>query len=180
MLIGNPLSFAIECYHEPLNTRHVFGRMCLWVAGNRLGDITEPDCMLNPTAANLSRLLERLSTLNDPALLQLSDREAFDFLNQVLYLDDDRTNDEIQQDAERYCKFHFLTLGGESFERTKSFIVLVGEEVALLFTDNVDIFHSAHLPKSEFIDVVEQFYSWFKNEELSRFAKCGGTRIDKL
>jgi hypothetical protein len=167
MLIGNPLSFAIECYHEPLNSRHVFGRMCLWVAGNGLGDITEPSCMLDVTAATLSRLLERLSTLNDPALLQLSDREAFDFLNQVLYLDDDRTNDEIHQDTERYGKFHFLT-GGESFDGAKSFIVLVGEEVALLFTDNVDVFHSAHLPKSEFIDVVGQFYSWFRHEELIR------------
>ncbi|MDD5273235.1 MAG: Imm42 family immunity protein [Methylovulum sp.] len=168
MLIGNPHSFAIECYHEPLNTRHVFGRMCIWVAGNRLGDITEPSCMLNVTAAMLSRLMGRLSALSDPYLWQRGDREAFDFLNHAIYLDNAKTIDDIHQDMERYFKFDFLTNGGESFDGTKSFIMMADEEIILLFTDNADIFYSAHLPKSEFINVIDQFLSWFKHEELTR------------
>lgn len=64
MLIGDPDTFAIECYHEPIPNegRSVIGRMCVWASGKRLGDIDEPACMLNVTEVELSRVLAGLKS----------------------------------------------------------------------------------------------------------------------
>src|SRR5690349_13219916 len=121
MLIGDKEMFAIECYHEPLSNdaRRVFGRMCVWIEGKRLGDIDEPACMLNVTAVFLQGLLHRLNSLNDSALRDLNDREAFDLLNCAVYLDDGRSDEQVAIDAQRFSKFDLLTNGGESFDGTK-------------------------------------------------------------
>src|SRR5262245_23915345 len=101
MLIGDVKGFGIECYHDPFpnETRRVFGRMCLWVAGHRLGHIDESACMLNVTEGHLQDVLESLESLSDPALASLGDREAFDLLDRALYLDDERTDEKIAEDS---------------------------------------------------------------------------------
>src|SRR5215510_1588035 len=124
MLLGDKEGFALECYHEPLRNEHrrVFGRMCVWASGWQLGDISEPACMLNVAEGHLSRVVARIDSLDDPVLRQLNDRDAFDFLDRTLYVDDDRSGEQVARDAERFFKFDFLTNGGGSFDETKSFI----------------------------------------------------------
>ena len=85
----------------------------------------------------------------------------FDYLNQALYLDDERTFEEVTQDAVKYSKFDFLTNGGESFDGTKSFIISDSNNVRLAFTDINDKFHSANIPKDTFIQVVMKFIGNF-------------------
>lgn len=169
MLIGNPESFAIEVHHEPIAnaSKRVFGRMCIHACGVVLGDINEPDCMLNVAASHLSDVVRRLSALDDAVLAARDDREAFDFLNRALYIDDERTDQEIQRDSEQYFKFDFLTNGGESFDRTKSFITKHGEVVRLLFIDDADTFHVAQVPHIEFRDRVIDFLSWVEKEGIN-------------
>lgn len=166
MLIGDPHSFGIECHHEPIpnETGRVFGRMCVFAEGWVLGDINEPACMLNVTEGHLSGVVRRLSSLDDKSLAGLSDREAFDRLNRAVYLDDGRSGHEVQQDAECYFRFDFLTNGGESFDGTKSFIVLSGGYVRVLFTDNTGEFRSAHVPIKTFSQVVSGFFAWIESE----------------
>jgi hypothetical protein len=167
MLIGNPNIFAIECYHEPIstNTWYVFGRMCIWTKGIKLGDIDEPDCMLNVTELALLNTFNKHESLENNALAQFSDKTLFDFLNHALYIDDEvKTYEEIRADAEKYFKFDFLTNGGESFDRTKSFAISDGNNIRLLFTDSTEKFHSSHFPKQIFLDVITSFFAWMKNE----------------
>ena len=51
MKFGTEGQFEIECYrdYEPDEKNRVFGRMCLLVGGNALGNIEEFSCMLNVT-----------------------------------------------------------------------------------------------------------------------------------
>jgi len=165
MLIGDPRTFAIECHHEPEgHHRNVFGRMCIHAAGKVLGDIAEPVCMLDVTAKHLKDTLLHLSRLDDPALSTLSDADAFNFLDRTLYLDDTRSDAELARDTERYYVFDFLTNGGESFDRTKSFVARSGRQIRLLFTDEADQFHSAHVPLALFEATISAFLSWIEHE----------------
>jgi hypothetical protein len=166
MIIGSRQLFGIECHHEPLSngSKQVFGRMCVFVGGNILGDIDEPACMLNVTQAHLSRIIFRLPQLDCEKFKNLSDRDAFDFLNRTLYLENERSNNEIQRDIERYSKFVFLTNGGESFDGTKSFIIVSGEHIRLLFIDLEGNFYASHVPKDTFLLVTNAFLTWMDGE----------------
>jgi hypothetical protein len=107
MLIGSKSSFAIECYCDsPHNdTRWVIGRMCVWIGGKRLGDITETSCVLNVTAGQLDELLRRIDSLDDPALVNLDDRATYDLLDLALYVDDELSDEKVTADAKRFAKF---------------------------------------------------------------------------
>ena len=166
MLIGEKETFGVECYHDPLpnETRRVFGRMCIWVRGNRLGDIAEPACMLNVTEGHLQGLLQRLESLDDPALRNLSDREAFEFLDRAIYVDDTRSTAQVAKDAERFFKFDMLTNGGESFDHTKSFIIGDGDQLRVLFEDEERRFLSARVGRASFILTVRGFLAWVAGE----------------
>lgn len=166
MLIGDTATFAVECYHEPLpnETRRVFGRMCIWAGGHALGDINEPACMLNVTEGFLERFLQRIGSLRDPALSELSDRDAFDFLNRALYLDDDRSDEQISIDARRFSKFDFLTNGGESFDCSKSFVTEEDGYLRVLFEDDTEGFASARVPCDAFESAIRGFLAWVAKE----------------
>ena len=59
-----------------------------------------------------------------PSLSLLDDRDAFEFLDRALYLDDDRSIDQVMADATRFSKFNFLTNGGNPLtEPNRSFTV---------------------------------------------------------
>ena len=120
--------------------------------------------MLNVTEGHLQDLLNRFESLDDPVLSGLADRDAYDFLNRVLYLDDDRSNKQVSKDAERFLKFDLLTNGGESFDRTKSFIVADGDRLRLLFQDDERGFVSAHVGRSTFVLTVRGFLAWVADE----------------
>lgn len=166
MLIGDKDTFAIECYHDPMpnESRRVFGRMCVWVGGKSLGDITEPSCMLNVTEGQFEGLLNRIDSIDDPALRGLRDREAYNYLNRLLYEDDERSDEQVSLDAERFAKFEFLTNGGESFDRSKSFIAKTGDQLLVVFDDEVTGFASGKVPRSAFKLVVKGFLGWVSSE----------------
>jgi hypothetical protein len=166
MQIGNPKVFAIECHHDPIQngTKHVFGRMCIHAEDKVLGNIDEPACMLNVTEGFLVNLLSRLQNLEGRELSKMPDLEAFKLLDNAVYLDDDRTSEQVASDAAKYFKFDFLTNGGESFDGTKSFVHRIGNIVRILFTDKLDRFHSIHVERKEFEMVITQFLRWLEEE----------------
>src|SRR5262245_22342519 len=165
MLFGDAKDFAIECHHDPIpnDGRRVFGRMCIWVAGAAFGDLSEPACMLDVTAEHLRKTLQNLEQQADSDVVRLEDESAFDFLDRKLYRDDDRSNDEVAADAERFFRFDFLTNGGESFDRTKSFAIRSGDHVRILFMDyssSGQSFHAGRVKHQLIKDRVQEFVSW--------------------
>ncbi len=142
----------------------MFGRMCVWARGQRLGDLEEPACMLNVTANHLSGVVKRLPSLHEPAFASLSDTELFELLDRALYEDDDRTSEEVAADAAKFFKFDFLTNGGESFDRSKSFIAASNGELRLLFKDSPKGLVSARVSVTEFANTVAAFVAWVQSE----------------
>ncbi|MEM7430485.1 MAG: hypothetical protein AAF351_00970 [Pseudomonadota bacterium] len=169
MLIGEKQTFAIECYHDPLpnESGHVFGRMCVWLGSKSLGDITEPSCMLSATERCLAELLERLDSLDDPMMRGLSDRDSYNLLNRLLYEDDVRSDEQVSLDADRFAKFDFLTNGGESFDHSKSFIAISGDQLLIVFDDENTGFGSGKVSRSAFRLVVKGFLGWVVNESAN-------------
>jgi len=166
MIFGDPDTFAIECHHDPVanESRRVYGRIRLWVAGLTLGNINELTCWLNPIGSCLESVLNALALDPDPDVDLLDDCDAFAFLDQKLYLDDERTSAQINDDARRFARFHFLTNSGESFDHTKSFVVRSGDRVRVLFRDDHDKFHAGDVNYDVFKWVVESFFHWIDSE----------------
>ena len=172
MQFGDPSRFAIRCVHEPIlnETARVFGRMCIIVGGQQLGDFNEPACMLNVTEGHLQAVLRRLSNLFDPAFDELADVALYRLLSRALYESDERTSEQVAADAERYFKFDFLTNGGESFDRFRSFICLSKGRVKILFADASDVPIVANVEAEYFAETVAAFLSWLSAEGE---ASCG-------
>lgn len=166
MRIGDPTSFALTCVHEPIENDRgwVFGRMCIQAGAVVLGDFDEPACMLNVTSSHLSSVLRRLPSLDEPSFYALNDEELFRLLDRALYEDDDRTNEEVNADASKYFKFDFLTNGGESFDRSKSFVACAGEKVRVVFVQGTGGVQSFYINKKNFVEAINSFLDWLASE----------------
>lgn len=166
MQFGSPSTFAIDCVHEPIPNEKgwVFGRMCVWIGGLRLGDLDVPACMLNVTAARLDGVIGRLSDLADPALEDLTDSQLYELLDKAIYRDDQQTPAQVAADAERFFKFDFLTNGGESFDGFKSFITGGSGHVRILFVGLGSERVGARLDAVAFVATVTAFLGWLRAE----------------
>jgi hypothetical protein len=165
MIIGDTSSFAIECRHDPIpnESRRVYGRVRLWAEGRPiLGNIDEPDCWLDPIGGVLEDFTDRLSTLDDPAVSLLPDLDAFQILDRAIYVDDERSDNAISQDLERFSRFDFLTNHSEAFDRTKSF--LVGGDPLRLLVEADGTLRSARVAQANFVHVVQAFVAWLAEE----------------
>lgn len=166
MQFGNPATFAIDCVHEPIpnDKGWVFGRMCVWAGGLRLGNFEEPACMLDVTARHLEHVLQRLVELDEPEFVDLTDVELYELLDRAIYLDDDRGPGDVAADAAKYSKFDFLTNGGESFDRFKSFLALSNGQVLLLFSELSAEPVAVRVDRHSFVAEITSFLSWLECE----------------
>lgn len=164
---GDLAQFAIVCAHDPFGSEphHVFGRMCIRAGDKVLGDFDEPACMLNVTASHLQAILERIPQMDGAIFQGQSDALAWDIIDNALYLDDDRSTEEIVADSKRFFRYDFLTNGGESFDNSKSFIVRDGDSVRLLFkTGDDDALESMNVEVGTFCAVVRGFLDWIDQD----------------
>jgi len=159
---GNPDQFAIVCAHDPFGSEphQVFGRMCIRARDTVLGDFDEPACMLNVTARHLQTTLNRLPQMDSAPFMGQSDALVWDIIDRALYLDDDRSAEEVVADSDRYSRYDFLTNGGESFNNSRSFIVLDGDRVRLLFKKNDAPLESMSVEVEYFCTVIRSFLEW--------------------
>lgn len=163
---GDVSSFYIEGIHESLPNRggHVYGRMCLRFDSDALGDLDEPTCMLDETAAHLEDVLNRLGALEVPELFALTDSELWEQLDTALYRDDNRTDVEVAADAQWYWRFNFLTNGGESFDKSKSFIVVSQSQIRVVFDDADRPLVGKTVDRRVFVEALQSFLAWVEVE----------------
>lgn len=168
MLFGMKEDFAIECFHEPdYPNDHgwVFGRMCVWAGGVELGDISEPACMLNVTEGHFQDCLGQLDALIDGSVNDLADEVAFRFLDAALYVDDDRTNQQVDADALRYSRFNFLINWGESFDGIKAFLLKSGEHFRILYRLSCDTTGGVEVTRDGLVNAMLAFLDWMVVEK---------------
>jgi hypothetical protein len=174
MIFGDKKEFAVEAFHERLGEKdtHVFGRMCIWLRDEMLGDLDEPACMLDVTIGFLESILDRIAELCSKELSNLSDFETYNYLDEKLYGDDERTAAQVSEDANIYFRYDFLTNGGESFDNSKSFIVADGFFLRVLFLNyDTNKFTGHKVPILEFSNIINQFLAWYsdiKSKLISR------------
>ena len=168
MLLGVREDFAIQCIHEPdYPNDHgwVFGRMCVWGRGVELGDLSEPACMLNVTEGFFQDCLGQLDELHDKSVDDLADEAAFRFLDAALYLNDDRTNQQIHADALRYSKFNFLINSGESFDGIKAFLLKSQCHFRILYRLSNDTIGSVEVSRDGLVTAILAFLEWMAIEK---------------
>ncbi|WP_028605802.1 hypothetical protein [Ottowia thiooxydans] len=176
MFFGVKEAFAIETMSEPAlqAPSAVWGRMRIWCEGERIGDYDEGFCALYPSYCGFKQLASSLSHLWCTELNGLTDIQLWNHLDGLLYgyhgdveLQDDRTLEQCERDAEKWGGYNFLTNWGEQFDiGGKSFIVCKpGDVVCVLnrsFQPGRGI--AACAPLKEVLATINQYIAWFESE----------------
>lgn len=175
MLFGHKERFAIEAMSEPhLNApSRVWGRMRIWCEGHSVGAYLNQHCGLpyeefRSLRDKLPSLwLKEFGVINDIDLFHLLDLAVFGCKDGI-WVDDDRTHEQIRNDALPYSDFVFLTNWGEMFD---------GEgKLFLLCPDGINLKMLHQLPGSsgciaytaqvvEVREAIDGFTSWFEREQ---------------
>lgn len=168
MLFGTKNSFAIEALVEPdlLPPSAVWGRMCLWIHSEMLGDLNSPHCSLDASAEGMREKADGLESLWDSSFDALTDEERFQLFDWAIYLDDERSIDEAIRDASRYWRFDFLTNWGEHLNRLKGFLAFDPhrQKVLMMIRRADESLLIIHLDRDLFYDVAIAFAQWFDAE----------------
>lgn len=168
MIFGTKNSFAIEALLEPDLSPPcaVWGRMCLWIDSEMLGDIDNPYCALYTSAKGMRTMAKCLESLWDSSFDGLTDEERFQLFDRAIYLDDERSIDEAVRDASRYGRFDFLTNWGEHFDPLKGFLAFDphSQKVLMMIRRADESLLITHLDRDQFYDVAISFAEWFDAE----------------
>jgi hypothetical protein len=171
-MFGDPPDFAIEAGVEPRLAvpSAVWGHMRVWCAGQPLGNIGDPFCALYLSYKLFGWTADHLEDLWDDALDGLSDREAWDLLDGVLYGRagrDGRPLERVARDYQRYDKFNFLTNWGEQFDGYKSFVLgPPGRPLRVLsraFPESIGL--GVDVSRAGFVRAARGFTEWFEAQE---------------
>ena len=137
MLFGSKDDFAIECYPPDGSgaaMECVYGRMCAWCGGERLGDIDENEFLFH-VGQCIKGLVETLHKRMHEDVDGLSDSEAFEFLDAKLYSGRGSVpavitsgfEEQADKDWQRFSGFNFLTNWGEQFDYVKGYLLNNGD-----------------------------------------------------
>lgn len=116
--------------------------------------------MLNTSEANLRDIVHIIDRYEGFELNDLDDSALFNLIKRRLYDDDDRTAQEIDEDADIYSRYNFLNDAGESFDSHMSFMVKCNDVLRILFMDRNHNFNSFHIGAEYFIKVINECLEW--------------------
>jgi len=176
MIFGNKSDFAIEAMIEPYlePPSEPWGRLCIWVAGNQIGNYSDPHCGLYSCYVGFREKCELLDSLWIDLFQSLRDQEIWNFLDSALYgyhgnieLDDERTLEQMRNDSEELSRFDFVTQWGEMFDRGgKAFILrLPSGLLKILSYDYQRDTVTPHICSAKsFCRAAEGFTKWYSNQ----------------
>ena len=160
MIFGNPNEFAIESYHEPSGAQWGgFGRLCIYVNGNAIGDIRDNHCSLFAVTNRFRGLSTGIEGLWSDQFTGLTKDQIFHLIDDVLYTGSDH------QIGTNFGRFDFLTNTGEMFNDTKTFLYCEsGSFVHLLYRVNEGVPQSGACDIELFISTVNECVRWFDRQ----------------
>jgi hypothetical protein len=165
MIFGNKNIYAIEVYHEPLDdTILLTGRLSLHLYSKTFGDINDEYCDLSQPYEFLLDKIKHLDKLEYEFGLN-NDNDIFKFLDNKLYMDEERTMEQIKNDTNFYFKFCFLTNAGEMFDRTKSFIYMDKEKIIhILYQIDDNQIICVKIDNEIFKKTTSDFIEWYEEK----------------
>jgi hypothetical protein len=159
-LIGQRERIAVEFDlwpSSPDTQSWLFGTMCLWAAGKRIGRHEEQRAMTVGMAA-FPHVLLNAGTRRDDTLMAMPAEQAFATICDALYGDPDgRTDKEIDEISRRYVRFEVLPGGFDVFDGWRAFLVEDRIAARLLWRSAHDVIHEARLGAGEFDRVIDGF-----------------------
>jgi hypothetical protein len=170
-IVGQPDRIAVEFDlwpSEPEAKEWLFGTMCLWAAGQRIGRHDE-QCAMTVALASLPHVLLDKGKRSDAALMAMPAAKAFSTMYEALYGDPgDRPDREIAERAERYERFEALPRGFDVFDGWHAFLIEDRIAARLLWRSPDDAIHEARIGAGEFDRVIDAFLT-----ELERQSGAG-------
>lgn len=184
MLFGDFQEFAIEAIIEPELKPPclTWGRMCIWVKGQAIGDFSREYCLLGPAYKSLNEKVETLNDLWFDGFSKLDNQVLWNILDGVLYgwqgdkalAADELPGESVMIGDEqvaigRLFPFEFLTHWGEMFDyNSKAFLLKQpGKELTLLrfnlVSKEVESFVVSELV---FRQAVRGFSQWYREEVI--------------
>jgi hypothetical protein len=159
-LIGQRERFAVEFELWPSNPdtqSWLFGTMCLWAAGKRIGRHDE-QCAMTVGMAAFPHILLDAGERRDDTLMAMPAEQAFAAMYEALYGDpDERTNREIDELSRRYARFEILPGGFDVFDGWLAFLVEDRIAARLLWRSPDDTIHEARIGAGEFDRIIDGF-----------------------
>lgn len=178
MIFGSKSDFAIEAMTEPdlVAPSHIWGRICIWIQGVPLGDISDIHCTLYGSYDLFREMDDSLDTRWNSDFSEMTDAAIYDYLDFRLYgvrdgkeLQDDRTIAQMENDWSRLVKFNFLTNWSESFDQSdKYFLIRTPDGTTKIISLDVKLNEHITLQCSEFSfrKAARNFCSWFEEERV--------------
>jgi hypothetical protein len=159
-IVGRTERLAIEFDlwpSEPAHAKWLFGTICIWAAGQRIGWHDE-QCAMTVALASFPYVLLDAGKRADAALMAMPAAHAFETIHQALYGDPgERTNREINELSERYAPFEVLPGGFEVFDGWNAYLIedrMVGR---LLWRSPDDAIRETRIGAGEYDRIVNGF-----------------------
>jgi hypothetical protein len=126
-LIGRRERVAIEFELTPTPQEHrkwIFGLMCLWIGGERIGRHDE-EVAMTVALTSFRGILDNAGKRNDATLMSMPAAEAFATIYRPLYGDEylDLSYREISDLSRRFEPFEITTSGFDYFDGWKAFLI---------------------------------------------------------
>jgi hypothetical protein len=162
-LIGRRERMAFEFELTPVEDelrRWMFGRMCLWIDGQRIGRHDE-DCALAVALSSLAEIQKHAGKREDAALMSMPAADAFAVIHAAIYSDSDDAEPyrEASERVRRYQCFEIASNGFDYFDGWHAFLIedqLVGRAI---WRSPDDAIHEARVGSGEFDRVLDGFLS---------------------
>lgn len=168
-LLGDKSEFAIQVMPEPdlKPPSAVWGRMCLWVKGIQLGDFNDAHCGLSQCEHHLNQVLDVLDELWSESFSNKSDKEIFNYLNNA-WLEPGFDDFGVSNEFGQFHKYNIRYGFAEMFDSEGIFFLLnmSNNSLRLLYQSNESPeIKCLDIDKNLFINTVNEFNSWFKQQE---------------
>lgn len=158
-LVGRTDRIAVEFELWPAtpDARHwLFGTMCLWAAGRRIGRHDE-QCALAVALASFPGVLRHSGTRADAALMAMPAAKAFETIRAAIYDDD-----EAAAPGEPFDRFDVLPRSLDVFDGWHAFLIEDRIVARLLWSSIDGGIHEARIGAGEFDRTIEDFLAFLE------------------
>ena len=167
-LIGQPDRIAVEFDLWPSEAGHkkwLFGTMCLWAGGERIGRDDE-QCAMTVALASFPDVLAQAGKRGDAALMAMPAPAAFETMHDAIYGDDGdtRSGREISALAREYGRFDVLPGGFDAFDGWKAFLIEDRMAARLLWRSPDGAVHETRIGTGEFDRVIDAFLTELEHQ----------------
>jgi Immunity protein 42 len=148
--------FRLEPIGQADEAHWLFGHLCLWVAGSRVGDCASVTALTVALATINGQLLRHRGERFDPDLMDRPAARAFQIIDSAIYSSNPPTKDRAHRPADYYYRFVALP-DLDVFDHWKAYLVEDQRSARYLWRDPDGNVKEAQLGAGEVDSAFESF-----------------------